>query len=207
MSDHRMRVGRERSERTQARILRAALRVFADQGPDAPKIDDVVAAAGISRGTFYNYFDSMEALLAATCAWTTRESIESIEEALAGVEGPALRYGLGLRLFFARARSDPTWSRFVGRVWRVDGLDLPDRDLDEGLDRGVFRAASPTAMRDLVRGGVREALLRIGTERTAPEYGDHLTELCLQALGTDPRLIAAVMEHELPEGLEEHETP
>src|SRR5579883_1270921 len=90
--DHRTRVGHERSARTESRILEAAMRVFADMGPDAPKIDDFVQAAGVSRGTFYNYFESVEELLAATSEWTTRELIESVERALEGLEGPALRF-------------------------------------------------------------------------------------------------------------------
>src|SRR5512135_2111827 len=104
--DHRTRVGRERSARTETRILEAALRVFADMGPDAPKIDDFVKAAGISRGTFYNHFESVEELLEATSEWTTREVIEAIETAIEGLEGPALRFGIGLRLFFAKAQAD-----------------------------------------------------------------------------------------------------
>ncbi len=50
--DHRTRVGKERSARTERRILEAALEVFADRGPDAPAIDDFVQAAGVARGTF-----------------------------------------------------------------------------------------------------------------------------------------------------------
>jgi AcrR family transcriptional regulator len=197
--DHRTRVGHERSARTETRILEAALRVFAEMGPDAPKIDDFVEAAGISRGTFYNYFQSVEELLAATSEWTTRTLIESIEGAIENVEGPALRYGLGTRLFLARAESDPVWSRFVARVWKLGGRELPQHDLEQGLRLGVFRAPSAEAARDLVFGGVREALLRIGTGAASQGYGDHLTELVLQALGTDPRRIAAVMRHPLPQ--------
>jgi AcrR family transcriptional regulator len=196
--DHRTRVGRERSARTETRILEAALRVFARLGPDAPKIDDFVEAAEISRGTFYNHFDSVEELLAATSEWTTRELLQTIEEALEGIEGPALRFGVGLRLFFAKAQADRVWSQFVGRVWRMGGLELPSRDLDEGLRQSVFRASDAGVIRDLLFGGVREALLRIGRERTPLTYGDRMTELCLQALGTDARRIAAVMRHELP---------
>ena len=62
-TDHRTRVGRERRERTQARIIEAALRVFAEKGPDAPIIDDFIKAAGVARGTFYNYFPSKDAIL------------------------------------------------------------------------------------------------------------------------------------------------
>ena len=197
-TDHRTRVGRERSARTETRILEAALGVFAEMGPDAPKIDDFVVAAGISRGTFYNHFQSVEQLLEATSKWTTRELIETIEAALDGIEGPALRFGVGLRLFFAKAQADLVWSRFVARVWKLGGLELPGRDLEQGIRLGIFRAPSAEAARDLLFGGVREALLRIGTERTSAGYGADITEMCLQALGTDSRRIAAVLRHELP---------
>ncbi|MFI5297622.1 MAG: TetR/AcrR family transcriptional regulator [Polyangiales bacterium] len=198
IADHRTRVGAERSARTESRILAAALQVFADLGPDAPKIDDFVLAAGISRGTFYNHFQSVEELLSATSEWTTRETIETIEAALDGIEGPALRYGVGTRLFFAKAKSDPVWCRFVARVWKLGGIELPGRDLEEGLRSGVFRAPSVTAGQDLLFGAIRQALMRIGTEKTSPTYGDEMTELLLQALGTDARKIASVMKHRLP---------
>lgn len=196
--DHRTRVGRERSARTETRILEAALRVFADMGPDAPKIDDFVQAAGISRGTFYNHFESVEELLAATSEWTTREVIEAIETAIEGIEGPALRFGVGLRLFLAKAQADPVWCRFVARVWKVGGMELPARDLEQGVRLGIFRAPSAAVAQDLLFGGLREALLRMGSERTPAAYGAQMTEICLQALGTDSRRIAAILRHELP---------
>jgi len=196
--DHRTRVGRERSARTETRLLEAALGVFADMGPDAPMIEDFARAAGVSRGTFYNYFESVEELLAATSEWMTREVIESIESALEPLEGPALRLGIGLRLFFARAQADPVWCRFVARIWKVGGIELPTRDVEEGLRLGIFRARSVAVARDLLFGGVREALLRIGEEATPPAYGAEMTELLLQTLGTDSRRIAAIMKHELP---------
>ncbi len=206
-TNHRTRVGRERSARTEARILEAAMGVFAKMGPDAPKIDDFVAAAGIARGTFYNHFDSVDALLVATSEWTTRELLSGIEDALAGIEGPALRFGVGLRLFFARAQADRVWSLFVGRVWSVGGMELPLRDLEEGSRLGVFRAPSHVATRDMLMGGVREALLRIGNEDVPEDYGTELTRLCLQALGVDARRIAAVLRHELPILGSKEETP
>lgn len=196
--DHRTRVGRERSARTETRILEAALRVFAEMGPEAPKIDDFVVAAGISRGTFYNYFEGVNELLEATSEWTTRELVATIEAALEGIEAPALRFGVGLRLFLAKAHADPVWCRFVARVWKLGGLDLPTRDLDAGLRLGAFRAPSTRVAQDLLFGGVREALLRIGNEGTEPAYCAQMTQLCLQALGAAPSLIAAVLHHDLP---------
>jgi AcrR family transcriptional regulator len=197
-ADHRTRVGRERSARMERRILEAALGVFAELGPDAAKIDDVVRAAGISRGSFYNYFQSVEELLAATSIWTTASLMEGTEATLAGVEGPVLRLGVGLRLSFAKAQSDPIWAAFVARVWKLGGWEHPVRDIAEGLREGLFRAPDADAARDVLFGAVREALFRIGRERVPPEYGAQVTELCLQALGAEPRRIAAVLKHELP---------
>ena len=205
--DHRTRVGRERSARTETRILEAAFRVFADMGPDAPKIDDFVQAADISRGTFYNYFESVDELLLATSEWMTREVIETIEAALEGIEGPELRFGVGLRLFFAKAHADPIWCRFVARIWKIGGLELPTRDLAAGVRTGAFRVPNAAAARDLLFGGLREALLRMGNERTPAAYGAQMTEICLQALGMDSRRIAAVMNHELPPLLSDRAIP
>ncbi len=196
--DHRTRVGRQRSARTQTRILDAALGVFAERGPDAPVIDDFVQAAGVARGTFYNYFDNVEALLRATSEWTTREVVHSIEDALGDIEGPTLRLGVGLRLFFAHAMREPVWCRFVARVWNVGGLELPLRDIDAGIRGGHFRVPSPHAARDLLLGGIREALSRIGEGRASRGFGDEMAEMLLQALGAEPRRIAAVLAHELP---------
>ena len=198
-ADHRTRVGEERSARTQIRIVSAALEVFAERGPDAPVIDEFVRAAGIARGTFYNHFKSVEELLRATSEWTTREVVTAIERAIAGLEGPTLRLGVGLRLFFTHARRDPVWCRFVARVWNVGGLDLPARDLDEGIRRGHFHVPGREAAYDVLFGGVREALHRIGEGPVPASYGDQMAEICLHALHADPRRIAAALAHELPE--------
>jgi AcrR family transcriptional regulator len=196
--DHRTRVGEQRSARTETRILEAALRVFGERGPDAPVIDEFVQAAGISRGTFYNYFDSVEALLRATSEWTTREVVESIEEKVAVLDGPTLRFGVGLRLFFAYAERDPLWSRFVARVWFVGGMELPLRDIGDGIRRGHFRVPGDEAAHDLIFGGIREALRRIGAGRVPRGYGDQVAEACLQALGASAARIGAVLAHPLP---------
>jgi AcrR family transcriptional regulator len=113
--DHRARVGLARRVRTETRLLAAALRVFAEKGPDAPVVDDFVRAAGISRGSFYNHHQSVPELLEATSVWNTEGAVREIERALEGIRSPAMRLGTGLRLFLLRAESDPVWCRFVAR--------------------------------------------------------------------------------------------
>ena len=52
-----------RGERTRAAIREAANRLFLEHGFEATTVDAIVAAAGVSKGTFYLYFDRKEDLL------------------------------------------------------------------------------------------------------------------------------------------------
>ncbi len=63
--DHRTRVAAERRARMHRKLVESALLVFAEKGVDASVIEDVIAAADVSRGTFYNYFRTNGELLAA----------------------------------------------------------------------------------------------------------------------------------------------
>src|SRR3954470_18657587 len=51
-----------RGRRTRARLLDAGADAFAKKGYHAARVDDIVAAAETSHGTFYLYFESKEAL-------------------------------------------------------------------------------------------------------------------------------------------------
>ena len=197
--DHRIRVGRERSARTEARILASALQVFAEKGPDAPVVDDFVRAAGIARGTFYNHFQSVEELLEATSVWTIDAAVQAIDRSLRSVSGgPALRFGTGIRLFLTSAEANPIWCRFVARVWKLGELEAPRRDLRDGLKKREFRVPNAEVAMDVVLGGLREALFRMGNERPPKGYRDRVVEVCLQALGAEAALIARVLAQELP---------
>ncbi|NWG92478.1 MAG: TetR/AcrR family transcriptional regulator [Parvularculaceae bacterium] len=54
---------RRRAEARPDEILDAALAVFTEKGFDAARVDDIAAAARLSKGAIYLYFDSKEALL------------------------------------------------------------------------------------------------------------------------------------------------
>ncbi len=48
-----------------AQLLTEARKVFAAKGYHATSISDIIAACGVARGTFYNYFDSKRAIFSA----------------------------------------------------------------------------------------------------------------------------------------------
>lgn len=46
----------EKNRQTKAAIVSAALRLFAERGYDAVTVDEITAAAGVAKGTFYTHF-------------------------------------------------------------------------------------------------------------------------------------------------------
>jgi AcrR family transcriptional regulator len=80
-------VSRRRRENTRARLLAAALDVFAEKGIRRVTVDELVAAAGFTRGAFYSNFSSIDEVFLATfedqaerMLVAVRGAIESIPE-------------------------------------------------------------------------------------------------------------------------------
>ncbi|MGH9031813.1 MAG: helix-turn-helix domain-containing protein, partial [Acidimicrobiia bacterium] len=56
---------RAQGRRTMGKLFDAGMRVFAERGYHAARVDDIVRAARTSHGTFYLYFANKEDLLRA----------------------------------------------------------------------------------------------------------------------------------------------
>ena len=80
-----------RAERTRAALMAAGRRLFSTRPIDAVTVDDIVQAAEVGKGSFYNHFSDRQAL-ARAIASQIRASIESaVARANAGADDPARR--------------------------------------------------------------------------------------------------------------------
>jgi len=59
----KMPLFRASTRKKRERVVETALKLFARHGYDQVSVDDIIAATGTSKGTFYHYFASKEALL------------------------------------------------------------------------------------------------------------------------------------------------
>lgn len=187
--DHLSRVARERRQRTEARILESALAVFAEKGPDAPRIDDFIRAACIARGTFYNYYRSTEELLEATSHVLEDALIESINIELERLENPLERLATGIRLWLRKAQEDAVWCRFTVRVRRrAMGVERElGNDLRNAMRAGQIRTVDAQVARDLVVGTILEAMNRMINDTVPATYAQNVTQSILLGLGADRR--------------------
>jgi AcrR family transcriptional regulator len=106
---------RAQGRKTMRRLLDAGMRVFADRGFHAARVDDIVRAARTSHGTFYLYFTNKEDLLralATECGLEMSGLAETLGPVALDAEGYAeLRAFLG-RFFATYRRYGP-----VIRAW------------------------------------------------------------------------------------------
>lgn len=71
----------KKSRNTKGKIVSAAWELFYRQGYDDTTIDEIVEASGTSKGSFYHYFDSKDALL-ASLSYLFDEKYEELQETL-----------------------------------------------------------------------------------------------------------------------------
>jgi AcrR family transcriptional regulator len=203
---YRKAVGRQRRARTERKILEAALHIFAAQGQDTPTIDVFIKAAGVARGTFYNYFKSTRELLDATSTWLTDDLVESIEKEISVIDDPVIRHGMAMRYWMHKAEEDAPWCRFVATTWYGGGFGgaaeiARMRNIRLGLKSGAMRCSSAEAAYDLTMGAMRQATIRVSEKPEARRrgYGDEIVRSVLVGLSVDSEMIDRIMSRPLPD--------
>ncbi|MDB5104953.1 MAG: TetR/AcrR family transcriptional regulator [Fibrobacteres bacterium] len=153
---------RKAGERPDA-LFEAALEVFSRQGYRASRLEDVASAAGVSKGTVYNYFENKEDLLKKALEHKIKTFLGQAETALDGFQGT---HSDKLRFFMRRAWNralTEDWGRahklILGeiavelpdlfRIWIRKGIlqswKLAERIIQDGQAAGEFRAEADAA--------------------------------------------------------------
>lgn len=86
-----------KSERTRAELLRAAEMIFARDGFEASRIEDIAAEAGRSRGAFYANFASKTEVFLALRSLATRRRARELRERIEHLKDDATRYDAIIR--------------------------------------------------------------------------------------------------------------
>jgi AcrR family transcriptional regulator len=95
----------DRTRATRRKLLDAAKRIFAKDGFEAARLEDIAAGAGYTRGAFYANFKSKEDIFFALFEEWVRERIESLTNALRRHSNPAEKL-VALRTHYAELATD-----------------------------------------------------------------------------------------------------
>ena len=200
----RKEIGQERRERTRAKLLAAAAQVLAEYGEQKATIDDFIQAAGVARGTFYNYYQTRGQILDDLWAEIGRDPFVGIQKACASIKDPAERLVTKTRLILKTAQDNTTWGWVVFALSldittvNADLLAFPRPDLEEGLRKGRFKFDEIHAAKDLVVGACRTALHALLIEERPEGYPPAIAALMLRSLGVSATEAQSLVKRPLP---------
>ena len=85
-----MRITKQQADENKARVVEKAAVLFREKGFDRVSIADLMHAADMTHGGFYNHFGSKDDVEAAACAHVFEKSVAAVE-AIAAIADPAER--------------------------------------------------------------------------------------------------------------------
>lgn len=193
MVDHRSRVAEKKRVLMRTKLLDATMRVMADHPGPPPVIDDVIREAGVSRGTFYNYFDTLDEVLVAIGQELSNQMTTDILPVYDVLTEAWQRLSVGFRLFLVRAMLDRKWAGFVTRVdvWPHNTLvaKYMSADLELGLASGQFSFEAVDCVTDFLMGASAHGIQAIRQGVKDPNaYVDSYVRMALTCVGCSREL-------------------
>ncbi|WP_321871828.1 TetR/AcrR family transcriptional regulator [Paraburkholderia tropica] len=187
--DHRPRVAAERRGRMRDRLIECAMLVFADKGVGASVIQDVIAAAGVSQGSFYNHFRTNTDLLEAVTQELNNELLQLIETEVGDYDDPALRIASGVRMYLHSACAYPQLGRFICAVGLHSAgpssliyVYLPPH-IEQGLATKRFQNITVDVALDLIAGTALATTARIASGQSDATQPERAVAAILRGLG------------------------
>ncbi len=182
----------ERRARTRKAISDAGRTLFSQRPVDAVAIDDIVAAASVAKGSFYNHFVDKDALV-EDIVGEIRANLEARVEAInAGEADAAHRVARAVCVYMRYAIDEPEAAELLARVQRgYLATSLPYNravvhDVEIGIAQQRFAIRGVEAGTIFILGIAQIAMVRIAQEPVpalAVVLAQQLGAMLLRALG------------------------
>jgi AcrR family transcriptional regulator len=166
---------KERSEATRNALMEAARRLFTEHGYDGVGTEEIVRAAGVTRGALYHHFGGKAELLEAVYERLEAESTERVARVVLGseLESPLEAMRAGIEAFLDEC-AEPELQRIALHDapavlgwdrWReiaaANGLGLIEASLAAAIEAGEIRRVPIKPMAHVLLGALDEAAMLV----------------------------------------------
>jgi len=186
------------------RILKAAVRVFAERGFHQATISQIAREAGVADGTIYIYFKNKKDILSHFFSHTTREVFDRFRDAVDREEGAENKLRSLIRTHLAEFQKyrdmavvfqrEALLARQVGEedikaITRMY-LEILDEIIRSGQREKTIRKQIPRGLaKRFILGAVNEVIntwVVSGEGRDLVKMADPLVDLCLEGIARPP---------------------
>jgi len=182
----RRRTQAERSEATRGALMAAGRRLFAEHGYDEVSAEQIVRAAGVTRGALYHHFGGKAELLDAVYDQLEREMTERIARVVLGseLESPmeAMRAGISAfleecaqpevrQIVLTDAPAVLGWERWR-EIAAANGLGLIEASLSAAIEAGELRPLPVRPTAHLLLGALDEAAMLSARSENAADRAE-----------------------------------
>ena len=202
--NYRSRVAAERREKTRMKLLHSALLVISEKGSQAV-IGDVIAQAGVARGSFYNYFKTYDDLLIAVANEINNELLRAIDPVVQCFSKPIERIANGARLLLHAVEGLPQFASFLSRMTiptdqsSLLGLYFLERDIELGWRSQQFVCDQQGVAMDFILGVIFHGIYSLANEVPPADYPESLVKVMLMGLGITEAEATHIVSQTLPD--------
>ena len=174
-----------------AKLLEAMVRAVAEKGYEAATVADAVRLARVSRGTFYELFESKEACLAEAYRAGNEVLEQRVSEATRGAADWREELRLGIRAYLRTLDDEPVFARVYLLEWSAvgDERDQALRRFARRYGKSFARSGAPVPPDDalyVLAAGVHQlACARVRERRKTIDLEDLLVGCAVRLVGKE----------------------
>lgn len=185
----------ERTEATQEALIAAARQLFTERGYEDVGTEEIVRAAGVTRGALYHHFGGKANLLDAVYARIEAESTERVARVVLGSElhSPLDAMKAGIEAFLEECLKPELrqialhdapavlgWERWR-EIGAANGLGLIEASLGAAIEAGEIRRLPVQQTAHLLMGALDEAAMVLARDER-PQARAEVTEVLVTLL-------------------------
>jgi AcrR family transcriptional regulator len=199
-------VGRRERRKLEARsrLLAATQQMIAEQGTSDLKIADIARAADVGFGTFYNHFESKDAIVEAVLGEVLASAATAIGSFALEFDDPAETASFSYRRFVLFAREEPELAAVLTKLAGADELFesslLPyaRKTLEKGQQSGRFQIEDLDLALTSVIAAAFAAIKGVLAGRVGPDADLAGAEMMLRAFGLTKKEARKISRRPLP---------
>lgn len=191
--NHRVDVAEKKRANMKSKLLEATMNVYNNVTPGTtPVIEDIILEAKVSRGTFYNYFNSLEEVIQEIGQNLSDQMTTEILPVYNILNEPWQRFSVGFRLWLIRAKLDPAWAAFATRFDYAPHhtlvAELMAADIKSGVKLKQFSCGNIDAATDFLLGATSGGVIAVGQGiKNYDAYINNIVKMALLSLSYDPK--------------------